>query len=110
GDDAAGGALGTIADAERSAGNFADEDRFAERAASLKVLEVGPRKRGAPGFVRGDPADGDEALLMRDAGVGTQKDSFDPTEDGGVGADSQREAKDGQRGKARAAAEHAEAD
>src|SRR5256885_3049290 len=32
GDDAAGGALGAIADAERGAGNFADEDRFAERA------------------------------------------------------------------------------
>ena len=51
GDDAAGGALGAIADAERGAGNFADEDRFAERAASLEVLEIGPGKRGAPGFV-----------------------------------------------------------
>jgi len=35
GDDAAGGALGTIADAQRGAGDFADEERLAEGAASL---------------------------------------------------------------------------
>src|SRR6185437_2687316 len=39
-DDAASGALGAIADAERSAGNLADEGRFAERTASLEVLEI----------------------------------------------------------------------
>jgi len=38
GDDAAGGALGTIADAERGTSDFADEERLAEAAASLEVL------------------------------------------------------------------------
>src|SRR6266478_1917071 len=51
GDDAAGGALGTIADAERGAGDFADEERLAEGAASLEVLEIGPGERSAQGFV-----------------------------------------------------------
>ncbi len=50
-DDAAGGALGTIADAERGAGDFTDEERLAEGAASLEVLEIGPGERGAQGFV-----------------------------------------------------------
>ena len=49
-DDAAGGALGTIADAERGAGDFADEERLAESAASLEVLEIGPGERGPQGF------------------------------------------------------------
>src|SRR5213078_1961742 len=58
GNDAAGGALGPIADAECGAGDFADEERLAEGAASLEVLEIRPGERGALGFFARGAADG----------------------------------------------------
>src|SRR5712664_2730746 len=42
--------------------------------------------------------------------VGAEKDSFDPTEHGGVGVDSESEAKDCQDRKARTASKHPDAD
>ena len=45
---------------------------------------------------------------MRDGGIGAEEDAFDPTEDSGVGADTQSQAKDCEDRKARTAPEHAE--
>src|SRR5258708_21365736 len=108
GDDAAGGALGAIAHAERGAGDFADEERLAEGATSLEVLEIGPREEGAPGFVARGAADGDEALLMRDGGIGAEEDAFDPTEDSGVGPDAEGKGQNPQQRKSRAAGQQPE--
>src|SRR2546423_1523304 len=41
---------------------------------------------------------------MRDGGIGAEKEAFDPTEDGGVGADAEGKAQNRQQRKSRAAA------
>jgi len=43
---------------------------------------------------------------MRDGGIGAEEDAFDPTEDGGVGADAEGKAQNRQQRKSRAAAQH----
>ena len=73
-----------------------------------EVLEIGPGQRRSPGFVARGAADRDQALLVRDRGIGAEQDAFDPAEDGGVGADAQRQAQNRQQRKSRAAAEQAE--
>ena len=47
---------------------------------------------------------------MRDGRIGAEEDAFDPTEDCSVGANAERETKNGEDRKAGAAPEHAQAD
>src|SRR5882724_10224798 len=110
GDDAAGGDLGTVADAEGSAGDFGDDERVDERATFLQFEQFGPGNIVGSGFAAGGSGEGSQLFLVRYQRVGTEEYAFDPTENRGVGADSQSETKDGEGGKARAAAEHAKAD
>src|SRR5262249_21825110 len=83
-----------------------DEGGFAERAVFLEVVEIGPGKRSSSGFTARSPADGDQPFLVADRGVRAEEDAFDPTEDGGVGADAECEAKNRREGKARVAAQY----
>src|SRR5262249_18359760 len=78
GNDATYGVFGAIADAKSGAGNFADEGRFAQRATSLQVKVIGPGERAAAFFATGagGAADGDEAFLMHNGGVGAEEDAF----------------------------------
>ena len=66
-------------------------------AASLKVEKIGPRKIRITGRASRRRADGDEPVLPRDHGIRPEEDSFDPAEDGRVGADSERQAEDRQK-------------
>src|SRR5712664_51849 len=108
--DASDGALRAIAKAECGAHDFVHDKGVDQRAALLKVKEIGPGDIGRAGLAASGSGEGEKPFLVRYKGVGTEKDSFDPTENRGVGADSQGEAKDDQDRKARAAPEHAEAD
>src|SRR5882757_9714630 len=110
GDDAASGDLGAVADAEGSAGDFGDDERVDERATFLQVEQFGPGNIVGTNFAARGSGEGGQLFLVRYQRVGTEEDAFDPTENRGVGTDSQGEAKDGQGGNARAAAEHAKAD
>src|SRR5467141_2700183 len=108
--DASDGAFGAVAEAERDAHDLGDDEGVDERAVFLQVKEVGPGDRGVASLAASGPGDGEKPFLVSDQRVGTEEDSFDPTEHGGVGADSQSEAKDSQDGKAGTAPKHAEAD
>src|SRR6266478_3864589 len=110
GDDAASGDLGAVADAEGSAGDFGDDERVDERAIFLQVEQFGPGNIVGADLATGGSGEGSQLFLVRYQRVGTEEDAFDPTENRGVGADTQGEAKNGQGGKAWAAAEHAKAD
>src|ERR1043166_1486282 len=105
GDDATGGALGAIANAERGASNLADEGAFAQRAASLEILEIRPGKRGAFAFASGSTGYSNQAFLVDDSGIRAEQDALDPTENRSIRADPYREAKNGQQRKPRVAPE-----
>jgi len=49
-------------------------------------------------------------VLMRDQRVRTNQNSFDPTEDGGIGADPERQTEDCKKRKAGTAPKHSEAE
>ena len=51
-----------------------------------------------------------KSFLVRDRGIRTKLQPFDPTEDGGVGADAERKAQNRKHRKAGAAPQHAETD
>src|SRR5229473_8209257 len=108
--DASDGALGAIAEAERGAHDLGDDEGVDERAAFLQVEEVGPGDIGVARLAASGPGDGEKSFLVSYERVGAEEDSFDPTEDSGIRADPQSEAQNRQDGKARTAAEHAEAD
>src|SRR5712692_1810630 len=108
--DASDGALGAIAEAERGAHDFGHDEGVDEGAAFLQVEDVGPGDIGRASFTASSSRDCEESFLASDQRVGTEEYSFDPTEDGGIGTDSQSEAEDGQDRKAGTAAEHAEVD
>src|SRR5437773_2620364 len=105
-DDAPRRAFGSIADAERGPGDLLRDERVDERGAALKLDEVRPRhvvraRRAAIGST-----DGEQPVLVDDERIRTKQNAFDPTEDGGVRADSQGEAPDRQERKAGTAPEH----
>src|SRR5713226_1813376 len=108
--DASDGALGAIAEAERGAHDFGHDEGVDEGAAFLQVEDVGPGDIGRASFTASSSRDCEESFLVNHKGVGAEENSFDPTEDGGIGANSKSEAEDGEDGKAGAAAENAEAD
>ncbi len=109
-DDASDGALGTVADAERCAGDLTHKQCVEKGAVFPQVEKVGPGKRGCAGFAASGSSQRHESFLVHDRRIGAEEDAFDPAEDGGVGANAQREAKNGEDGKARTAPKHAEAD
>src|SRR6266852_5801891 len=110
GNDASSGDLGTVADAEGGAHDFGDDERVDERASFLQVEQVGPGSIVGAGFAARGSGEGGQLFLVGYQRVRAKENSFDPTKNRGIGADSQGEAKDSQDGKARAAAEHAKAD
>src|SRR5258707_6356894 len=104
------GALGAIAEAESGAHDFGDDEGVDQRAVLLQIKEVGPRDISVPRLAASGSGDGEQPFLVSNQRVGAEEDSFDPTEDSGIHADPQMEAQNGQDGKARAAAWHAERD
>src|SRR5580700_6297922 len=90
GDDASGHNLGAFANAQIRSGYFADKEGLTQRAASLHVEEIGPRRFGF--FVTHRSSQCDQALLVRNERIRTQKNAFDPAEHGGVSADTERKA------------------
>jgi len=108
GHDAAGEDLGAVPDAERAARDFGYDEGIDQRAAVAQIHQVGPGDGGPSGLSGFGPPKGHQPFLVRDHRVRTEQYPLDPTEHRGIGADSEREAKDGQGGKSGAAAEHAE--
>src|SRR5207247_4838016 len=81
-----------------------------QRAVARQVLKVRPGhfdQRAAGTAVRA--RHGEEPILIHDERERSQEDAFDPAEDGGVGADAEHQAEDGQQGKPGTASKHAEA-
>src|SRR5258708_3541454 len=110
GDDAARGDLSAVADAEGCAGDFGDDERVDERATFLQVEQFGPGNIVRANFAACGSGEGSQLFLVGYQRIGAEEDAFDPTENRGVGADTQCEAKDGQCGKARVAADQPKAD
>src|SRR5258707_12773448 len=96
----------------RSSGahDFGDDEGVDQRAVLLQIKEVGPRDISVPRLAASGSGDGEKPFLVSNQRVGAEEDPFDPTEDSGIRADPQSEAQNRQDGKARTAAEHAEAD
>jgi hypothetical protein len=91
--DASGSALGPASDGERGARDLVPDEGLDERAVTPEVEEIGPGEIGIFGpAVRG--AQGHEPLLVGDHRIGTEEDSFDPAENGGVGTDPESQAED----------------
>ena len=90
GDDASVHDLGTLANAQSRAGDVADKEGLTQGAASLHVEEIGPRRFVS--LVTHRSGQCDQALLMRNEGIRTEKNAFDPAEHGGVGANAERKA------------------
>src|SRR5205823_3774287 len=109
GDHAAGRALGTVADAERRARDLLGDERLNQGAVARQILEVGPRHVVGAGGATTRAGHREEPVLVRDEREWTQEDPLDPAEDGGVGADAERQAQDRQERKSRAPPKHAEA-
>src|SRR6266852_8161031 len=106
--DASSGDLGAVADAERRPHNFCYKKCVKQRATPLQVEEIWPRNRRSASLPARRSAEGEQPLLVCYGWVGTEQNPFDPTEDRGIGADSQGKAEDRQDGKARTAPQHPE--
>src|SRR5215472_5078899 len=102
--------VGTLADVEGTSGDFGHEKRFEQGAVSLQVEEIRPGNRSAAWLAAIGSAQCEQPLLMRHERVRAEQDAFHPTENGGIGANAKREAKNREQRKARTAAEHAEAE
>src|SRR5207302_7767880 len=75
-----------------------------------QIQEIGPGKRVASVFASCGSTDSHQPLLVRDRRIGSEQDALNPTEDGGVCADAQRQAKNRQDGKSGTASENAQAE
>src|SRR5713226_6834011 len=94
--DASDSALGAIAEAERGAHDFGHDKGVDERAALLQVEQVGPGDTGRASLAASGSGEGEEPFLMSYERIGTEEDAFDPTENRGIGADSQGQAQNRQ--------------
>src|SRR6266566_2847261 len=103
-DDTSRGDLGPVANAERGAHNLAYKERVKQFAVPLQIEEIGPGKRGTVSLSRSRQSQ--QPLLVRNRRVGAEQKSLHPTENGGVGADTQSQAKNRHKGKAGTAAQH----
>src|SRR6266404_4264948 len=108
GHDAPSGALGTVSDAERGTHDFGHDEGVNQNAVPLQIDEIRPGSKGRARFAAGRPGKSEQLLLVGYRRVRTEQNPFDPTEDRGIRADSQGEAKDRQDGKARTAPQHPE--
>jgi hypothetical protein len=89
-----------ISDAQRGAGNRADESILAQRAIPAQILKIGPGELGGSAFTPGGSGQGEQPLLMRDHGVGAEQNSFDPAEHRGIGPNAQGQTQNCQEGEA----------
>src|SRR5882724_2261724 len=99
-----------IADAERCARDSIDNERLEKSCVFLEIEKIGI---GKPFLFRSSLSgtkERDHSVLMRDQRVGANQNPLDPTEDRGVGSDPERETKNRENGKTRAAHEHARAE
>src|SRR6266571_6174312 len=80
------------------------------RSARSPMQEIGPGKRVASGFASCGSTYGHQPVLVRNRRIGSEQDALNPTEDGGVRTDPQRQTENCQRGKPRTAPEHPEAE
>src|SRR6202035_1217835 len=87
--DASAEALGTIAEAERRTHDFVHDEGIDQRATLSQIEDVGPGNAGMAGLAASGSRERDKLFLVGYERVGTEEDSFDPTENGGVGADPQ---------------------
>src|SRR4029077_6332668 len=88
--------------------NFRYKKCVKQRATPLQVEEIWPRNQRSASLPARRSAEGEQLLLVGYRRVRTEQNPFDPTEDRGVRADSQGEAKDRQDGKAGTASQHPE--
>src|SRR5260370_5538232 len=70
--DASNGALGAIAEAQRGAHDFVDDEGIDERAAFLQVEDIGPGEIGMASLAASGSGDGEQLFLMSYERVGTE--------------------------------------
>src|SRR5713101_2057776 len=78
--DASSGDLGAVADAERRPHNFCYKKCVKQRATPLQVDEIWPGNTSIVGLAARRPGKGEKPFLVSYQGIGTEQDSFDPTE------------------------------
>ena len=100
-------AVSSIADGQCSAHDAVHDERVEQCAVPLEIDEVGPGDIVAAAH-HTRSGDGHHSFLVNDKRKRAEQDSFNPTEDGGVGADAESQAKNREAGKTRIATEHAE--
>src|SRR6266478_5736065 len=74
--DASSGDLGPVTDAERRSHNFRYKKCVKQRATPLQVEEIWPRNRRSAGLPARRSAEGQQALLVGNKRVRTEKDAF----------------------------------
>ena len=89
---AAGSALGTVADRERGPENPIRDQSIKQRAVLLEIQEVRPGETGAA--VPVGSSEGDHPILIPDERIRAQQDSFDPAEHRGGCANAECETED----------------
>ena len=90
GDDASGQDRGALANAQSCAGDVADKEGLTQGAASLHVEEIEPLRFVSLLTHRSGQCD--QALLVRNERIRTEKNAFNPAEHRGVGANAERKA------------------
>src|SRR5437016_347944 len=93
GNHTSGKTLGPIAaGAQSGADDFFGDERINQRATSAEVQEVRPGYVGSFRGPRNGAAEDQQFVLVDDERIGPEQDAFDPTVDGGICADTDREA------------------
>src|SRR5215475_1771967 len=105
-DDCARSAFSAIANAQRCGGNLIKDERLKESGILFVIEKFGIRQSGVSTFAARCGVQRKHTFLVSDQRIGADQNSFDPTQNGCVGADAQRQAKDSQYGKARTAQKH----
>src|SRR5258708_38910980 len=115
GDDAADSDFRPVADVERSSGDAFGDKPVHQRGLFLKVEKVRPGNIGVTQVAfafsvafRFCSRKRHHSLLVGYSRKGTKQYSFHPPKNGGIGADSEREAKNGEKRKAAIPVQHAE--
>jgi hypothetical protein len=110
GDDAAGDALGAIANAESGTGDFGNYKGVDEFGTFLQIENIRPGDTGGIGLAASGSGDSEKPVLVSDRGIGTKEEPFNPTEDSGIGSDAESETQNHEDGKAGATEQHANAE
>src|SRR5262249_11931626 len=101
-------AFGAIANTQRRRDQLIEDEGFYQRALLLEINAIGIGKLIWSGGAARRSDKGEHSFLVNDSRIRMKQDSFSPAQNGGVGADSECQTKNGQEREARGAAEIAQ--